>query len=54
MEWCVKVSLWTVVIAALLYLGIQSWMSQKSYLFSTKEIEEITRQALKGELCRTG
>lgn len=48
MELCLKCSLWGVVIGALLYLGIQSWIKQKSYLFTAEELADITNQALKG------
>lgn len=48
MELCLKCSLWGVVIGALLYLGIQSWIKQKSYVFTAEELANITNEALTG------
>ena len=50
MELCLKCSLLGVLVAALLYLGISTWMRQKTYLFSAEEVDSITKEALAGKL----
>lgn len=47
MELCFKCGLWSLVIGALLYLGIKSWVNQKGYIFSAEEVAEITNHALR-------
>lgn len=35
------------VLGVLMYLGIKSWISQKSYVFDAEELANITNQALR-------
>ena len=38
---------WSLVLGALGYLGIQSWLKQKSYVFHADELAAITNDALR-------
>ncbi len=47
LQCCLRCFTLCLVVGALLYLGINSWMGQKSYVFDADEIADITKQALK-------
>ena len=37
---------WGLLVSALAFLGIRSWMNNKSYVFDAENVAQITNQAL--------
>ena len=49
----VKTFAWTLLLVAITYIGVKTWMAQKSYIFDADTLKAVTEEALensKGEI----